>query len=138
MMAYPVRIARDQGNLVTATCRDLPEAVTGGARDEIIELAADALDEAIAARMAAREEVPIPSRARRGEKAVALPTLSEAKVLLYREMRRQQVTKAELARRLGWNQKQADRVLNLRHASRFDQVDAAFSALNRRLGITVG
>ena len=138
MLAYPVRIARDEGNLVTATCRDLPEMVTGGTRDEILELAADALDEAVAARMAAREDVPKPSRVRRGEKAIALPTLSEAKVLLYREMRRQHVTKAELARRLGWNQKQADRVLNLRHASRFDQVDAAFSALNRRMGITVG
>ena len=43
----------------------------------------------------------------------------------------------EAARRLGWHGPQVDRLLDLRHKSRMDQLEAAFRALGRKLGIEV-
>lgn len=48
-------------------------------------------------------------------------------------MRDEGVRKTELARRLGWHLPQVDRLLDLRHASRPEQAEAALQALGRRL-----
>ena len=53
--------------------------------------------------------------------------------MLYREMREQGIGKAELARRLGWHLPQVDRILDVHHNSRMDQVDAAMGAIGRHL-----
>jgi antitoxin HicB len=39
----------------------------------------------------------------------------------------------EPARRLGWHAPQVDRLLDLRHASRLDQLDRALRAVGKRL-----
>ena len=64
-----------------------------------------------------------------------LPTLTSVKVLLY-QGREQGVGKAELARRLGWHMPQVDRVLDVEHRSRLDQMDAALAAIGQRLSVT--
>ena len=84
--------------------------------------------------MARREDVPHPSEGRR---RVALPTLTAVKVLLYQGMRDQNVGKAELARRLGWHLPQVDRVLDVQHHSRLEQMDAALRAIGLRLHVNV-
>ena len=71
-----------------------------------------------------------------GEVCVSLPTLTAVKVLLYQGMRDQDIGKAELARRLGWHLPQVDRVLNVNHHSRLDQMDAALGAIGLRLEVT--
>lgn len=45
--------------------------------------------------------------------------------------------KAELTRRLGWHMPQVDRLLDLRHASRLDQIEAAAHALGRVVEVRV-
>jgi hypothetical protein len=47
------------------------------------------------------------------------------------------VRKAELARRMGIHKQQVDRLLDIDHASRIEQLEAAFSALQMRLIIAV-
>ena len=42
-----------------------------------------------------------------------------------------------LARRLGWHMPQIDRLFDLRHASRLDQIEAAARALGRQLDVRV-
>jgi antitoxin HicB len=64
---------------------------------------------------------------------VGAPPISAAKVALYRAMREVGVGKAELARRLGWHL-QVDRVLDLLHASRLEQIERA---LGKRLVVEV-
>ena len=44
---------------------------------------------------------------------------------------------AELARRLGWHLPQVDRLFDLRHASRLDQIEAAARVLGRHLEVRV-
>ena len=68
---------------------------------------------------------------------MTLPTLTAAKVLLYQSMCEEGVRKADLARRLDCHMPQVDRLLNLHHASRLDQLDAAFRALNRHMNVSV-
>ena len=52
-------------------------------------------------------------------------------------MREQGIGKAELARRLGWHLPQIDRVLDVNHNSRLDQMEAALGAIGRQLEVTV-
>jgi antitoxin HicB len=72
---YAVKLARskrDGGYVVT--CRDLPEAITQGeSLDDALAEAADALEEAIAARIDDGREIPAPTEARRGERLVNVP-----------------------------------------------------------------
>lgn len=133
MLAYPIVLEDDDG-AVLATSPDFPELTTFGEdREEAIARATDALEEAIAARIHDRKDIPPPSR---GAAYAVLPTLTSVKVQLYQGMREQGVSKAELARRLGWHMPQVDRVLDVEHHSRLDRLDAALEAIGRRLYVT--
>ena len=133
MLAYPTSLEDDDGT-VLATSPDFPELTTfGDDREEAIARAVHALEEAIAARIHDRKDIPAPSQ---GETNTVLPTLTSVKVMLYQGMREQGVGKAELARRLGWHLPQVDRVLDVQHRSRLDQMDAALGAIGRRLHVT--
>jgi antitoxin HicB len=52
-------------------------------------------------------------------------------------MRKARVGKAELARRLNWHLPQVDWLLDLRHSSRLDQLEAAFRALGKCLSVEI-
>ena len=133
MIAYAITLEDDDGT-VLATSPDFPELTTfGDDRDEAIARAVHALEEAIAARIHDRKDIPTPSP---GDTYAILPTLTSVKVMLYQGMRDQGVGKAELARRLGWHLPQVDRVLDVQHRSRLDMMDAALGAIGRRLHVT--
>jgi antitoxin HicB len=87
---------------------------------------------AIIAIMADRKVIPLPSKPGK-RPTVSLPALTVAKIALYETMRAAGIGKAELARRLGWHMPQVDRLLDLRHGSRLDQIEAALHALGREL-----
>jgi antitoxin HicB len=135
MLAYPIDVERDTNGSLLATFPDMAEAVTFG-EDESDALlrAIDALETVLAARIDDREDIPLPSPAA-GRPCVILPALTTAKVLLYRAMREAGLRKADLARRLGWHAPQIDRLLDLNHASRLDQIEAALAILGKRLAV---
>ena len=61
MLAYPIDLTDDDGTLLV-TAPDFPELTTfGDDRDEAIARAADALEEAIAARISRGDPIPAPS-----------------------------------------------------------------------------
>jgi antitoxin HicB len=64
---------------------------------------------------------------------VPLSPLGMAKTALYEAMREQGVGRAELACGLRWQRPQVNRVLDLRHASRMEHLEAALAALGLRL-----
>lgn len=133
MLEYPIRLTPDDNGTFLATAPDFPELATfGDSPDEALSRAIDALDEAIAARIADREDIPAPGR---GRTKVQLRTLTAAKVLLYRAMREQGIGKAELARRCGWHLQQVDRVLDVSHGSKLDMIDTAFRAIGKSLHV---
>ena len=133
MLAYPIMLDDDDGS-VLVTSPDFPELTTFGEdQDEAIARAADALEEAIAARIHDGKDIPRPTV---GSVCSTLPTLTAVKVMLYQGMREQGVGKAELARRLSWHLPQVDRVLDIQHNSRLDQMDAALAAIGRQLEVS--
>ena len=133
MLAYPMRLEPDDDTILV-TSPDFPELTTFGYdRDEALARAVDALEEAIAARMYDREDIPSPSQ---GADCAVLPALITAKVMLYQGMREQGIGKAELARRLGWTLTQVDRAVDINHRSRLDDMDAALRAVGCQLTVT--
>ena len=134
MLSYPIRLEEDD-DAILATAPDFSELTTfGDDHDEALARAVGALQEAIAARIHLGRDIPTPSR---GKVRAILPTLTAVKVMLYQGMKTQGIGKAELARRVGWHLPQVDRVLDVGHASRLDQIDAALEAIGQRLHVTV-
>src|ERR1700691_6719564 len=75
------------------------------------------------------EPLPRPGKPRgRKIRMARLPALQAAKAELYRLFQASGVRKAELARRLGIPKANVDRLFDLRHCSRLDQIEAAFQA----------
>lgn len=132
---YMVRFTPDNNGTLLVTCPDIPELTTFGEdREEALLRAADALEEALAARMAARRDLPAPTE-QPGLERVPLSAQTRLKAALYRAMRENGVSKAELARRLAVHGPQMDRLLDLRHASRLDSLESALHVLGRRVEI---
>jgi antitoxin HicB len=136
MLRYRVKLVNDTNDTILVDFPDVPEAhTTGEDRDDALARASDALETAFLGYMEDRRPIPPPS-AGRGP-FVTVPALTEAKLELYGAMRAAKITKAELARRMNCHMPQIDRLLDLRHASRLDQLEAAFRALGKRLTVAV-
>ncbi len=133
MFNYPVTLTLDDGN-VLVTFADVPEAITFGADEqEALMQAIDALETGLSFYVDARQPLPVPSKAKRGQKTVSPSALECAKLGVYKAMTDQGMRKAELARRLGWHMPQVDRLFDLRHASKFEQLETAAAVLGKRL-----
>ena len=134
---YPVALEPDENGTLLVTCPDLPELTTWGEDEgDSLRRASDAIEEALAARIAHRDDIPEPSLAR-GRPVPSLPPLTVAKVALYRAALTSGVTKAELGRRLGWHAPQIDRLFDLRHRSKLEQIDQALRILGKQLVVSV-
>src|ERR1035437_6059011 len=138
MLRYPVTLKRDTNGTMRVEFPDVPEANTFGEdADEALIEAVGALESALSLYIEDRRDIPKPSPVKARGKAVILPALTEAKLVLYSTMRANRVGKAELARRLNCHLPQVDRLLDLLHASRLDQLEAAFRVLGKRLAVEI-
>ena len=138
MLQYPVVLTPDTNNTILVTFPDVPEAVTYGAdQAEALERAVDALETAFLAYIEDRRPIPRPSSIRSKMVGVTLPVLSEAKIALHEAMIAGRIRKTELARRLGVHMPQVDRLLDLSHSSKIEQLEAALQAAGKRLTIAV-
>jgi len=136
MLNYPVTLTPDSNGTYLVAFPDFPEANSvGDTVEEALLEAVDALITALEIYFDARRPVPLPSAPAKGQHAVTLPALETAKVLLWNEMQRQQLRKADLARMLNVHQPQVDRLFDLRHSSKLDFVEQTAKALGRRLSI---
>lgn len=138
MLDYPVILeAQPEGGFVV-TFPDVPEAITQGEdEDEALIYAIDALESALSFYVDARRPLPVPSKPKRGQATVRPSALECAKLGVYQAMMDQGIRKAELARRLGWHMPQVDRLFDLKHASRLDQIEAAARVLGRHIEVTI-
>ncbi len=135
-MRYPVRLTKDDNDTILVDFPDFPEAHTfGDDREEALARSVDALETIIDAYIKDRRPIPAPSV--KGEAWVDVPALICAKINLYESMRSAKVGKAELGRRLQWHLPQIDRLLDVTHGSKLEQIEAAFAALGKRLVLTV-
>jgi antitoxin HicB len=130
VLAWPAKLISDDEGRVQVRFPDFPEALTDGAgeREALLE-AVDCLAEAVAARIADGEDIPAPGPLRRGMHAVPLPPLLAYKAALFSAMRRDGVSKSELARRLQVDEKDVRRLLDPRYrGSKIERLHAALAA----------
>ncbi len=128
MLLYPVDLdVQDDG--VTAIVPDLGAVTEGDDVAQALDRARDAACTVLAAMMADRRPIPAPSDPA-GRPAVRMPLLTSLKIRLYEAMQARGVSQSDLARRLGRTPKDVFRLLDLDHASRMDQIEAAFAALD--------
>ena len=132
--SYPCRIERD-GDGWMASFPDVPEALTGGSDyEQTVELAADALVSALSRSYVERgRELPPPGARAPGEVLIPVPALVAGKLALYSTMRRNRITRAELARRLTVSVTTARRIVDPQHRSHIEQVERAVRAVGRVL-----
>ncbi len=136
-LAFPVDLETDEDGRVVARVADVPGCVTDGAsRDEALAEAADALEEAIAALMEARRDVPVPSPAR-GRPRVVPGAVMAAKVALYMALRETGTSNVALAQRLGVAETEVRRMIDPRHKTKIGRLEAGLAALGRRLVVSV-
>lgn len=112
-----------------------PEIVTSGdTQEEAARAGLMAIEEAMAARIADGQTFDIPVKETSGKgRWVQLPLLTAVKAALHLTCLDRSVTRAELARLLGWHREQVDRLFRLDHKSQLDQLEAAYKALNLHL-----
>ena len=137
MYAYPALFTRE-GNAIVVTVPDIPEVITNGySEQQAMDYTIDAMETVLAEYIRRGLRIPAPSRPQRKTRLVSLPALTQAKLSLYMALRSVGIRQGELARRLGWHKSQVERLLDLQHASRMDQIEAAFQALGKRLEVAV-
>ena len=135
-MAYRLVLESDDNGTWLVTAPAFPELTTfADNEDDASRVATLALEEAIAARIARGMDIPSPDF--EPEKILsaqwAEPSLQTIiKVALYAAQRDEGMSRAEMARRLGWGREQVDRLFRIDHASRLDQLQAGFEVLGRQ------
>jgi antitoxin HicB len=133
---FPARLEPDEEGRLVVHFPDLPEALTDGADEaEALAEAADCLSEALAGRINRSEDIPPPSRLRRGQHWVAPEPTIALKAALYMALRTQGMTVADLARRLDIDARKTARLIDPRAASRLSDLEAALSALGYAIAI---
>ena len=136
-IAFPVEIVPDDNGTSLVTCPLLPE-VTTFTEDgsDWQENARDAIEEALASRMARWANIPLPA-ADAGALTVRPCLQTEMKLVLFWACKQAGTSRADLVRALGWHREQVDRLFRLDHASRIDQIEAAMKAVGRTISIDV-
>lgn len=141
-MIYLIDIEPDTDGSLLATCKAFPELTTFGAdKAQVWKNALGSLEEAIAARI--DDGDPLPAAATEAQIKrhkgvwVKLPLMTSLKCMLYSVLMESRMNRAELARRLDWHRESVDRLFRLDHASRVDQIEAAFKALQQDVDVRV-
>jgi antitoxin HicB len=137
-MKYPATFTPAEEGGFVVTFRDIPEAITQGDDDAEAEaMAADALLTAMDFYFEDARPVPPPSAPLDGERLVPLPLSVSAKVILLNEMLAQKVRPVDLARLLGMQRQEVNRIVDLNHITKIDTLAAALKALGRDLDLVV-
>jgi antitoxin HicB len=135
---YPAKVEQDEAGFFLVTFPDFPEAATDSrSREEALTEAADCLEEAVAGRIKRGEDIPPPSRASEGMAPVALSTLYAMKTALHLALREANLSPADLAAKLGRDEREIRRLLDPRHASRPEALEAALHAAGKRVQVVV-
>jgi antitoxin HicB len=136
--SYPAKFTKGTDGRVLVEFIDLPRVATDGKDErEALEEAMDALGSDLSIRLSRREEIPTPSRAKRGQRQVPVPLWLAPKLALYLAMRDQRVTNSDLARRLGLHERVVRRMLDPHHATKAEKIQAALAALGKQLTVEV-
>ena len=133
-LIYPAQLQADPEGGFVVSFPDVPEAISGAAtREAALAGASEVLG--VALRWALRDGRSLPIASETDGDLVAIPVgASDALKLAVGEAFRQSgVSQAELARRLGKDEKLVRRILDPDHATKLDMLEATLAVLGRRV-----
>lgn len=132
--SYPANIHPEADGYFTVLFPDLPEATTSGTdRADALAQAADCLEEAIAGRITDGLPIPEPSRLKTRQVEIPVPAMMAAKAALYLAIADSAISKTELGKRLGVDEKEVRRMLDPRHQTKLSRIQQALDVLGKRL-----
>jgi antitoxin HicB len=137
-MEYPARFTAEEGGAYTVTFPDVPEAITAGhTLEEAVAMAPEALALALTFYTEKNQDLPVAGKLKRGMRPVRVSALNEAKFGLYSALRATGIRKSELARRIGCQRNEVEKLLDIRHRSRLDQIENALTAIGKQLIVDI-
>ena len=126
----------DDGYVVTF--RDLPEAITQGDSIELaLQEAADCIEEAIAARISDRLEIPEPSDVLDGEYLVTVPMQTALKAAVAIAMSESKMNQVKLAKALNVDEKEVRRILDPHHGTKLATLERTLNVLGKKAVLSV-
>lgn len=135
---YPAIFEPGDESGIVVTFPDVPEAITEGTDlDDARVMAADALGVALLSYFVADEPLPRASKARDGQRPVTADPDVSAKIAVLDAFRDSGLSKSELARRLGKDEREIRRILDPHHATKLPVLKRVLATLGRRLIVGV-
>jgi antitoxin HicB len=141
MKAYSYRAqfeAGDRRGNVVVTFPDVPEAVTQGrGLADARAMAEEALGLALLSYLARGKPLPKPRAKGRDLVDISVAPDVAAKLAVLESFTAAHITKSELARRIGKDEKEVRRILDPKHPTKLPALTAALRALGKRLVVGV-
>ena len=135
MLEYAINFEDDEGTFLV-TCPDLPEVTTfGETMEDAIGYGMDAVNCAIAGRLAHFDEIPVPKA--KGEAMVRVSLQLALKVILKWQLERNKFSRQKLAIALGTARPQIDRLFDPACKSRVDQYEQAAAAMGGHIEVSI-
>jgi antitoxin HicB len=130
--------AGDRRGTIVASFPDVPEAITQGRGEaDARAMAEEALGLALLSYLQRGKLLPKPRAKARGLVEVAVAPDVAAKLAALESFAAAGITKSELARRIGKDEKEVRRILDPRHPTKLPALTAALRALGKRLVVGV-
>jgi|HubBroStandDraft_6_1064221.scaffolds.fasta_scaffold748515_1 antitoxin HicB len=135
---YPYAVHQSEDGAWQVRFPDVPEALTEGETlEEAHALASDALLAALGGLAKLRRPIPDPSRAAKGRPVVVVPMLQSAKLALYQAMRERGLNNVTLAKKLGKQEGEVRRMLDLDHQTKIGTLENALWHLGKQVASEV-
>jgi len=136
--AYRAEFERGARRGLVVSFPDVPEAVTQGRdRTDARAMAEEALGLALLAYLARGRPLPKARAKRRDLVEIAVAPDVAAKLAVLESFVAARISKSELARRLGKDEKEVRRILDPRHPTKLPALTAALRVLGKRLVVGV-
>jgi antitoxin HicB len=133
---YPYAVFQSDDGAWQVRFKDVPEALTEGATEaEAHALAPDALVAALGGLAKLKRDLPEPGAD--GKFFVVVPILQSAKLALYLAMREHSLNKVTLAQKLGKQEGEVRRMLDLDHQTKIGTVEDALRSLEKQIASEV-
>lgn len=137
-MIFPAEFTKLKNGSIGVSFPDVPNAITCGKNEKhAMDMAMDCLLTVFTAYMHDGDDLPHPSRVKRGQRGIEIPSMVAVKMAIYQAMKERGITQNELGARLNCDGRQIRRLLDLDHNSRFDQIETALRVLGFRLAMAI-
>jgi antitoxin HicB len=136
MLNYPITLTPATNGSFQVGFPDLPfVSAVGQDREDALAHARFALANAVSTLIEEGKPIPVPPNGSAPQPGVCLSALETAKILLWDEMQARQVSKDELAKRLGRRPVDIELLFDLGKPADIELIEKAANAIGKRLDI---